>query len=379
MEQIPATLSETTGMSLDLLDDTVRLDLDATSQWFSQRLIGQHEAVETITDRLAMVKAGMSNPLKPLGVYFLVGPTGVGKTYFAKLVAERLFGDSERMLRFDLSEYRGRFAIEKLVGTPHDKDREGLLTEAVRNQPFTVLLFDEFEKADSEVYNLFLQILDEGRLTDAGGRTTDFRQTLIFLTSNLGASRTSVTPLGFGDAGPTRDARFDGHIRNKLDEFFAPEFLNRLDEVLVFNPLSPHTMRRLVELEMHAALARRGFSRNNLRVRTSDGAMTWLEEHGFSARFGARELKRVIERHVLTPISRLIVRAGPSSSSALRTIEIEAVDDALEFEMSETSPNPGAPASASPKSPESANKTASAQGAQTPSSKADTPSKKPST
>lgn len=309
IEQIPPCLSETSGVSLDLLDDTIRLDLDDTSVWFKSKLINQDHAVNTIVDRLAMIKSGLTNPDKPLGVYFLVGPTGVGKTYFAKLVAQRLFGDPKRMVRFDLSEYRGRFAIEKLIGTPHDKDREGLLTEAVRNQPFSVLLFDEFEKADPEIYNLFLQILDEGRLTDASGRTTDFRQTIIFLTSNLGASRTKVSPLGFGyaEASAQRASAFAGHVENKLDEFFAPEFLNRLDDVVVFSPLSRQAMSRLVRLEVDAALTRRGLARYGLTVDVDTSALAWLEEHGFSERFGARQLKRVIEREVLTPIGRLIV------------------------------------------------------------------------
>ena len=324
VDQIPACLSETTGISLDLLDDTVHLDLDATTQWFSQRLIHQPHAIDTLVDRLAMVKAGLTSNEKPLGVYFLVGPTGVGKTYFAKLTAERLFDDASRMLRFDLSEYRGRFAIEKLIGSPHDKDREGLLTEAVRNQPFTVLLFDEFEKADPEIYNLFLQILDEGRLTDARGRTTDFRQTIIFLTSNLGASRTSVAPVGFGDL-VHRSERFGDHVMNKLDEFFAPEFLNRLDDVVVFNPLSPSAMRRLVEIELAKTFTRRGFARHHLRARADDQALAWLEEHGFSERFGARELKRVLEQKVLTPISRMIVRAQGGHRG--KTIEIGVGQD----------------------------------------------------
>lgn len=334
VDQIPASLSETTGMSLDLLDDTITLDLDGTNDWFVRRLIDQDHAVGTLVDRLAMIKAGMVNPKKPLGVYFLVGPTGVGKTYFAKLTAERLFGDPERMLRFDLSEYRGRFAIEKLIGSPHDKDREGLLTEAVRNQPFTVLLFDEFEKADPEIYNLFLQILDEGRLTDASGKTTDFRQTIIFLTSNLGASRTSIAPLGFGSGEEVRQERFGGHVRNKLDEFFAPEFLNRLDETIIFSPLTENAMRRLVEIELSMAFARRGFSRHQLRVQTEESAMLWLEKHGFSERFGARELKRVIEREVLTPISRLIVRSGPGNQNG-KTATVTAEDDKLHISLSE--------------------------------------------
>lgn len=330
VDQIPACLSETTGISLDLLDDSVHLDLDATTQWFTQRLIHQDHAIDTLVDRLAMVKAGLTSSEKPLGVYFLVGPTGVGKTYFAKLIAERLFGDASRMLRFDLSEYRGRFAIEKLIGTPHDKDREGLLTEAVKNQPFTVLLFDEFEKADPEIFNLFLQILDEGRLTDARGRTTDFRQTIIFLTSNLGASRTSVSPVGFGgDA--DRTSRFGGQVMHKLQEFFAPEFLNRLDDTLVFNPLSPVAMRRLVELELTKALARRGFARHHIKANANEDALHWLEEHGFSARFGARELKRVLEQRVLTPISRKIVRAQGAHRG--KTIEIGVHNDELTFDF----------------------------------------------
>ena len=331
IEQIPRALSESTGMSLDLLDDTVPLDLGQTETWFKSRLIDQDHAVDRLVDRLAMVKAGLVNPKKPLGVYFLVGPTGVGKTYFAKLMAQRLFGDQERMLRFDLSEYRGRFAVEKLIGTPHEKDREGLLTEAVRNQPFTVLLFDEFEKADAEIYNLFLQILDEGRLTDAAGKTTDFRQTLIFLTSNLGASKTSVAPLGFGDEAG-KAGRFDQQIHRKLDEFFAPEFLNRLDDVLVFQALTPLAMSRLVDLELAAALERRGLRRSGWKVSVDDSALEWLKEHGFSARFGARELKRVIEKEILTPVGRLIVRARCESIPG-RHVVVRASSGALECDL----------------------------------------------
>lgn len=325
-EQIPPCLSEETGISLDLLDDTIPLDLDETRTWFTGRLIDQDHAVEAITDRMAMIKAGLVDSESPLGVYFLVGPTGVGKTYLAQLVAERIFGDRDRVSRFDLSEYQGRYAIEKLVGSPHDRDREGLLTEEVRNQPYSVLLFDEFEKADPEVFHLFLQILDEGRLTDAQGRTTDFRQTLIFLTSNLGASRTSIAPLGF-EAGDDQEA-LAGRILEKLGEFFAPEFLNRLDDTLVFTPLSREAMAELVDIEIDRVLERRGFTRRNIEVETTPEAKRWLEEHGFSERFGARELQRTIEQAVLTPISRLLVsttgpHAGKRIVVSLENDEIE--------------------------------------------------------
>ena len=327
VKNIPPCLSEVTGMSLDLLDDTIPLDLEETREWFLKRLIDQEHAVEAIVNRLALVKTGMGNPDKPLGVFFLVGPTGVGKTYFTKLVAERLFGSQKRMVRFDLSEYQGRYAVEKLIGSPHDKDREGLLTEEIRNQPYSVLLFDEFEKADGEIFNLFLQILDEGRLTDARGRTTDFRQTLIFLTSNLGASKGSIQPLGFGAA----LEQMSGQIRNKLDQFFAPEFLNRLDEVLIFNPLSRSAMDRLVEIELNLAAGRRGFKRRKLKIEVDLEARQWLEEHGFSPRFGARQLKRTIEKHVLTAISReMLSSPGPHEG---KKIQVSLKEGKLEVEL----------------------------------------------
>jgi len=336
---IPECLSEVTGISLDLLDDSVPLDLELTQQWFAQRLIDQDHAIDGIVDRLALIKAGLGSPEKPLGIYFLVGPTGVGKTYFTKLVAERLFGDPKRMVRFDLSEYQGRYAVEKLIGSPHDKDREGLLTEAVRNQPYCVLLFDEFEKADAEIYSLFLQIMDEGRLTDARGETTDFRQTLIFLTSNLGASRASVAPLGFSEGSDGRAYR--GKIQRKLEEFFAPEFLNRLDDVVVFEPLTAEAMDRLVNLELMKAFERRGFLRRHIHVTADRSARKWLETNGFSEKYGARELHRVIEKSILTPISRLLVTAhGENSSTEHRRITVSAGEEGIKVSMS----NPDKPA-----------------------------------
>ncbi len=341
VENIPPCLAEVTGMSLDLLDDTVPLDLNETRQWFVERLIDQEHAVEAIVDRLALVKTGMGDPDKPLGVFFLVGPTGVGKTYFTKLIAERLFGSQKRMVRFDLSEYQGRYAVEKLIGSPHDKDREGLLTEEIRNQPFSVLLFDEFEKADPEIFNLFLQILDEGRLTDARGRTTDFRQTLIFLTSNLGASKMSIQPLGFG-AGAEQ---VGGQIQKKLDEFFAPEFLNRLDDTLIFNPLSRSAMERLVDIELERAFERRGFRRRNLEVQVDKPVRHWLEEQGFSQRFGARKLKRTIEKYVLTAISRqMLAEPGPHDGKLIEvTVDEGEILVQLKERATESSSAPSLP------------------------------------
>jgi ATP-dependent Clp protease ATP-binding subunit ClpC len=324
---IPSCLAEVTGISLDLLDDEVPLSLEETKRWFSERLVEQEHALTTMVDRLALIKAGLCDPDKPKGVFFLVGPTGVGKTFFTKLVAERLFGDRSRMVRFDLSEYRGRYAIERLIGSPHDKDREGLLTEAIRNQPYSVVLFDEFEKADPEVFNLFLQILDEGRLTDARGKTTDFRQTIIFLTSNLGSSGWSVASLGFG---ADERSGSEDRIKARMDEFFAPEFLNRLTDILVFSPLSSGAMGRLIELELQEAFQRRGFQRHRISFEIDEEAKRWLEEHGFSLKFGARALKRTIEKSVLVPLSRFLVARDVFSKTA--SFRLVRVNDRLEVE-----------------------------------------------
>ncbi|GEM_PF-1389099 len=330
-QQVPPCLAEETGLSLDLLDDTVALDLEETRDWFTDRLVDQPEPVERIVDRMAMVKSGLVDPTSPLGVYFLVGPTGVGKTYLAQLVAERIFGDRDRLMRFDLSEYQGRYAVEKLIGSPHDRDREGLLTEQVSNQPFSVLLFDEFEKADPEIYHLFLQILDEGRLTDARGRTTDFRQTLIFLTSNLGASSQSIAPVGFDKADRNSKA---AKMREALDDYFAPEFLNRLDDILAFTPLSKSAMAQLVDIELDKILERRGIVRRDLEIDIEPEARTYLQKRGFSERFGARELHRTIEQEVLTPLSRLLVSTHDTRQGSRLVVRRD--DDGLDVAFAGT-------------------------------------------
>jgi ATP-dependent Clp protease ATP-binding subunit ClpA len=340
-EDIPQSIAEHTGLDLALLDDQVPLSLPQWRQWLEARLVAQPRALDAILGRAALVKAGLRDPRRPLGTLFLVGPTGVGKTWFARLVAERLFGDQERMVRFDLSEYRGRYALERLIGSPHDKDREGLLTEAIRHQPYCVLLLDEFEKADPEIYHLFLQVLDEGRLTDARGNTTDFRQALILMTSNLGAARINSTPLGFGDA-PAE--ALQGQIQRKMEEVFQPEFLNRLDEVVVFNPLDQAAIRRLVDLEIKRVLERRGFARHRLRLELDDDARDWLAIRGFSARFGARELKRCIERDLLAALSHALVARAPGAAPLLARVTV--ADDQLDLHLLDDAPERPAPAPA---------------------------------
>jgi ATP-dependent Clp protease ATP-binding subunit ClpC len=316
---VPRALATTTGIDVTLLDDEVALDLDGWRQWFEDRLVAQDDAVAAAMNRISLVKAGLRNPDKPLATMFLVGPTGVGKTYFAKLVAERLFGDASRIVRFDLSEFQGRYAVDKLVGVPHERDRDGLLTEAIHQQPYCVLLFDEFEKADPEVYHLLLQVLDEGRLTDARGRTADFRQAFIVMTSNLGASRVGTSAMGFGKG----EASLKAHIRSKMEEVFQPEFINRLDDIVVFSPLDEASIRRLVSLEVAKLASRRGFRRHQLRLVLSESAVDHLARRGFSARFGARELKRVLEKDLLAGLSKLLIRRQAPDRRSVVDVDVD--------------------------------------------------------
>jgi len=325
---VPSTLAELTDIDLALVDDDVNLPLDDWHSWFTDRMVEQNAAIDTLMGHLALIKAGLRDPARPMATLFLVGPTGVGKTYFAKLLAERMFGDARRMVRFDLSEYQGRYAVEKLIGSPHDKDRDGLLTDAVIEQPYCVLLLDEFEKADPEVYHLFLQVLDEGRLTDARGRTADFRQTIILMTSNLGSSRISVVPLGFESAS---SGGLAGNIRKQMEQVFQPEFINRLDDVVVFTPLALTSIRRLVDLEVARLADRRGIRRYGLQIELTGESRDWLATRGFSPRFGARELKRCLEREVLTRISEAIVRHGRPAHGT--RAQVRVVDDQLDVQL----------------------------------------------
>ena len=349
---VPRALADTTSINLELLDDQTPLDLDAWNSWFTDRLIDQDRAVDAVIDRLALVKAGLRDPKRPLSTMFLVGPTGVGKTYFAKLVAERVFGDAEHIIRFDLSEYQGRYAVEKLVGSPHDKDREGLLTEAIRQQPYCVLLLDEFEKADPDVFHLFLQVLDEGRLTDARGKTSDFRQALIMMTSNLGASRINATPLGFSGGGDDAQVkRHQSNIQRRMEEVFQPEFLNRLDHVIVFNPLDNSAIERLVDLQIARVTSRRGFRRTGLQLQLSPRARTWLATRGFSPRFGARELHRCIEQQLLSRLSQTLVRCGRAAPGSVAHVDVDDTGESLSIRLEAPQP-PAASPPARPNPPE---------------------------
>jgi len=296
------------GLQIAMLDDRTTLERKEIVERLRKGVAGQDHALDAFADVLVALKARLNDPRRPLATMLLLGPTGVGKTQAAKTLAGYLFGSGERLLRFDMNEYVDGAAATRLTGSPHEP--EGLLTSAVRRQPFCVVLFDEIEKAAPEVFDLLLAMLDEGRLTDALGRVTDFTQTVILLTSNLGA-RESRSRLGFNSqAGLDAD---DSIYVSAAEKFFRPEFFNRLDRILPFRALERAQLEGVARQLIAGLLAREGLRRRNGLLNVTPKAMTRLVELGHHPQLGARALKRVIEREVAQPMAELLAALPPGT------------------------------------------------------------------
>ena len=329
-DSVLATLSQVTGLPRSILDDNQRIELQTVRQFFAERVMGQTEAVDGVVDRIAMLKAGLVDPGRPIGVFLFAGPTGTGKTELAKTLAEFLFGAPERMARLDMSEFQAPEATSKILGQRGDALLGDSLAERVRKEPFSVVLLDEFEKAHANVWDLFLQMFDDGRLTDANGRSVDFRHTFIILTSNLGATGHRSSGLGFVSEPGTYTG---SEVMRAVEQTFRPEFVNRLDKIIVFRPLSRALMRNILQKELAGVLARRGLRRRDWAVEWESSAIEFLLDRGFTPEMGARPLKRAIDQHLLAPLAATLVEHRfPTGRQFLfvrsngRAIEVEFVD-----------------------------------------------------
>jgi ATP-dependent Clp protease ATP-binding subunit ClpC len=347
-EDVVQVVAKWTGIPLRRMEQTEAQKLLDMEKVVGKMVVGQQEAVSALSRALRRSRADLKDPRRPIGTFMLLGPTGVGKTLLAKALAEHMFGDPKALVQLDMSEYMEKFSVSRLVGSPPGYvgyEEGGQLTEAVRRKPYCVVLFDELEKAHPDVANMLLQILEEGKLTDSQGRQVDFRNTIILLTSNVGAEtikKSSV--MGFGAGGDDVSANYDRMREKLLDEskrFFKPEFLNRLDDVIVFHSLTRENLIEILDLEIAKVVER--VQRKNLKLVLDSKAKDFLVEKGYDPQYGARPMRRAVERHLEDPLAEEILRGSLIDGEP---VDVTVDGDKIVFRQQKTSSSGALPAGA---------------------------------
>jgi ATP-dependent Clp protease ATP-binding subunit ClpC len=334
-----------TGVPVQRVAQAEGIRLLNMGEELKDKVVGQDEAIKNIVRAIQRNRAGLKDPNKPIGSFFFLGPTGVGKTQLAKVLAEYLFESANNLVRIDMSEYMEKFSVSRLVGAPPGYvgyEEGGQLTEKVRRHPYSVVLFDEIEKAHPDVFNILLQVLDEGQLTDSLGRRVDFKNTIIIMTSNIGTRQIKDFGQGIGFSTSAREASSNEHmkgiIHKALKKAFSPEFLNRVDDVITFNHLQKEDIFKIIDIELRGFYERM----NNLgyKIKISPAAKDYIAEKGYDIQFGARPLKRAIQKYLEDPLAEILIKADLKEGDVLNVgftkktesikITVETADEASE-------------------------------------------------
>jgi ATP-dependent Clp protease ATP-binding subunit ClpC len=336
VDDIAGVVHQWTGIPVSQMMETEAEKLLHMEARLHERIIGQEEAIHAISDAIRRARSGLKDPSRPIGSFIFIGPSGVGKTELAKALAWFMFDDEDALVRIDMSEYREQHTVSRLFGAPPGYvgyEEGGQLTEAVRRRPYRVVLFDEIEKAHPEVWNALLQILDDGRLTDGQGNIVDFRNTVLIMTSNLGTEYVRKGgALGFLQSKATNEER-EAHdkVERALKGAFRPEFLNRVDEIIMFSPLTLEQMEEIVILQMKEVQDR--LNEYNITVELSDAARKWLANEGYDPAFGARPLRRAIQKYVESPLS-VELLSGKFKDGATVQVDVDEEANKIVFHTS---------------------------------------------
>ena len=328
-DDIAEVVAKWTGIPVTKMLQSEREKLLRLENELHKRVVGQQEAIEAVSDAVRRSRAGLQNPNKPIGSFLFLGTTGVGKTELAKALASYLFDDENAMTRIDMSEYQERHSVSRLVGAPPGYvgyDEGGQLTEAVRRRPYSVVLLDEIEKAHPDTFNILLQVLDEGRLTDNKGRVADFKNTIIIMTSNMGSQiiQDKFSVPNADIASVTELAKIE--VLGMLKQTVRPEFINRIDDIVLFTPLTKEDIRAIVKLQLN--IVQKTIAKQDITLDATDEAIGYLAEKGYQPEFGARPVKRVIQKEVLNQLSKDILSGNVSTDSI---ILLDAFDNHLVF------------------------------------------------